>query len=252
MKLKELPVGSKVVFGSYTANSANEPKELIWTKVTDDGKIVLEPFQVAGSFDSPEHGAVNRDRKAHGYNYFPFANVFQFINSPEASWFHPMHEGDAARYAMHWGFLASFSSEELSAIRPQEIQVGVPEGSRKQFGRKTKLQCLVTLPSASQYSADVEDYLQCEGDLIPLLSDPNVFRGWTRSGTMDTSHVIAINWDMDNLHCDRYTNICPMVLLNQELETSDAPDEYGRYYIKIKTKIMEDIMTDDFLKMIFQ
>lgn len=252
MKLKELPIGSKVVFGSYTANSTNEPKELVWTKVTDDGKIVLEPHQVASRFDSPERGAVNRDRRAHGYNYFPFANVFQFINSPEAKWFNPLHEGDTGPYTMNWGFLASFSSDELSAIIPQEIQIGVPEGSRKQFGRKVKLRCLVTLPSASQYSEDVDDYLKCEGDLIPALASEGVFRGWTRSGTMDTCHGFVVRWGLEAYHCDYNMTICPMVVLNQELEIEGAPDEYGRYYIKIKTKIMEEIMTDDFLNMIFQ
>ena len=252
MKLKELPIGSKVVFGSYTENIAYEPKELIWTKVTDDGKIVLEPSQVSCIFDSPEYGTVNRDRRAHGYNYFPISNVFQFINSPEAKWFHPLHEGDNGPYKIKCGFLASFSPEELAAIMPQEVQIGVPEGSRKQFGQKVKLKCLVSLPSASQYLENVEDYLKCEGDLIPALSQNSVFRGWTRSGTMDTCHVFVARWGLEAFHCDCSVTICPMIMLNQELETFDQPDEHGRYYIKIKTKVIEEIMTEDFLNMIFQ
>jgi len=253
MKLKELPVGNQVVFGSYAMDGSHTSKELIWTKVTEDGKCVLKPDQLSGKFDYPERGDVNRDRKAHGYNYFPMANVFQFINSPETQWFHPMHEGDRAGYdANRWGFLASFTSDEIRQLLPHEIEIGVPEGSRKQHGRKNKLKCLVSLPSASQYQETVDDYLQCEGEVIPLLQRDGVFRGWTRSGVLDSCHayVAKYGW-LDAYHCDNSFTICPMVVINPESELTLDP-ETGRYYVNIQSQEEARIMTDDFLNMILK
>ena len=193
MYLKELPVGSKLIFGSYAESNRQDPKELVWTKVHEDGRIVLAPDQIRCQFDQREVGDVNRGRRAHGYNYFPLSNVFQLINSPEQDWFHPMHQYDTCGgVRTRYGFLSSFSYEELSALMPQDIEIGVPEGSRKKYGLKERLRCFVTLPSLAEVGQAAAEYLKCEGEVIPALRDPCVFRGWTRSGVMSETNSVAL------------------------------------------------------------
>lgn len=257
MKLKDLPIGSKVKFGSYAKRTNSPALDLKWTKITANGMLVLEPGVLYGTFDAPEQQASNRDRRHHGWNYFPLSNIFQFINSSEAQWFKPQHDADECGYANYshdCGFLSSFTSEEIAQIIPHEITVGTPDGARKKYGTRTTQKCLISLPSLSQLNMEfADDYLRCEGGEIPALRDDSVFRGWTRSGAAGT-HRVYSKWYRDSIRtgfCNDRECICPMLILNPEIDVPDLPDENGFYHVQIAPANSDHIMSDDFITMLF-
>ncbi|MBQ9613049.1 MAG: hypothetical protein IJV14_10755 [Lachnospiraceae bacterium] len=254
MKYGDLPIGSKILFGRYRENDRGQEKELKWTKVTDDCRTVLVPRQIVAVFDHCERG-VNQDRMNHGYNFYPYSNIDQYLNSRNYEWFVPKHSGDTVYYheARRPGFLHFFMPEEIKQIAIQHITVASPKGSKKEFGEKTEIDRLVTIPSASQFGwGGVNDIQREEGERIDLLSDSTVFHGVTRTGSTDSCHILARDWrSLRPQFCSGYDTVCPMIILSPNVEVVQTAENGMTLYVAdIKSEIEKRLASRSFVDLV--
>lgn len=117
MRFADIPNGSVVVFGSYGGYFSNK---IHWTKV-------------AGGF------LISRDC----LKYLQFCNYSGSHNYYLNSAVHQWMNGDN-------GLLSVFTEEERRMLQPYNIKVAVPRNLRKQHGNEKIVECMASLPAASQ------------------------------------------------------------------------------------------------------
>jgi len=119
-KIKDLKVGTRLQFGRYTCdpspNAAGVP--IIWLKASPNCDFISEYALDSLVFDARERGSPINDHKWYGNNTYELSNIYQFLNSEDAVWFHNMHEYDVLHgdYANRRGFLYAFEPYEIAAI----------------------------------------------------------------------------------------------------------------------------------------
>ena len=111
IKLKDLPIGSKISFGKYQVE-AETPQSIIW-EIVDSNYYVGNysnpstiTLMTAGIIDfravdwqehiRPDEGTNTSEARAGGYNYYFQSNIDQWLNSDKAGgeWFTAQHTYD--------------------------------------------------------------------------------------------------------------------------------------------------------------
>lgn len=230
MLIGDLPIGAKLIFGTF------DEDDIRWIKVSGDSDFIAETRTGFLSYDRAEGTNVSRARRNFGNNFFPHSNIAQWLNAIGPDWFHNAHEHDEKpAYDCIPGFLSSFTQEEFAALTDREIVVAVPLGSRKEFGKTYRTRLKVCLPSASEIGY-VDDCLSCEGEKLDevaaLVNRLNREATVTRTGIKDGGHVITyFGSTPEEVAASRPYSIHPMIRIRQDMEISDAPDGSGYFYI---------------------
>ena len=126
MKIADLTVGSKVLFGSYSV-SGEEPHRIPWIKVHSDCTLITEYIEDQCAFDAREPNSPQRTRRDYGSNRYSTSNINQFLNSSKTEWFVPQTATDTppvdanlygygGAYHNKPGFLHAFKPWEMAAI----------------------------------------------------------------------------------------------------------------------------------------
>lgn len=183
--LSELPVGSKVKFGSYKVEgSTSEP--MIWL-VADKNHagypassvtLLTERMIDLRGFDAKEPSNSNTDRRDSGNNRYLHSNLRQWLNKSGHPWYVAAHGADAppndtgmsvpTGYDDEPGFLSNFSSDELGGILDTTLTVArntVTDG-----GGSEVVTDKVFLLSNTEVGLANENSI-VEGSLLPLFSN---------------------------------------------------------------------------------
>ena len=230
MRIGELPVGARLIYGTY------DDDDIRWIKVSESSDFLAETRTGVLQYDNIEGTNASRARRRFGNNFFPQSNIAQWLNAEGTDWFRNTHEHDSAPNFYHFpGFLNSFTQKELESIEDREITVAVPLGSRKEFGRTYKARMKVCLPSASEVGMEDED-LACEGETLPEIG--NYLSGvrnesmMTRTGVKEGGHIISyFGLTPDAVVSYRPWGIHPMIRIKPDTEISEAPDHSGCFYV---------------------
>lgn len=242
MKLKDAPIGTRLVFGTMRDG------DIIWRKVSENQDFFSETECGRKAFDTAEYRSNSRARRNHGNNFFPQSNIMQWLNSKGENWFHITHPDDnEPTYSCEMGFLSSFSEAELSAIVNRDISIAVPLGSRKEFGKEYSMSCAVCLPSASEAGFRLDEGQDdIEGDYLPeitvLRRDASYISMMTRTWTTDAGHILAYDqWEFIRSRANRLLGVHPMIRLIDDLEITDQPDDSGvRYVVQDNSQFILD------------
>lgn len=126
LKISDLKVGAKLIFGNYGVGTASNP--ITWLKASKDNEFLSEFVLDLLKFDVQERTNPNRDMYWHGNGNYELSNILQFMNSYEEEWYEPTHDYDAppgnanntqdgsGEYVNHAGFLHDFEDYELESL----------------------------------------------------------------------------------------------------------------------------------------
>lgn len=118
MKVSDLKIGAKLVFGAYGAGDDVHP--ITWLKATKDCDFLSEFVLDILQFDARERANTNSDCWWYGNIDYELSNIVQYMNSCDSDWYTPSHEFDAQpidnRVARHPGFLHYFEDYELECL----------------------------------------------------------------------------------------------------------------------------------------
>lgn len=235
MTIADMPVGSTLVMGVYRQNGSGTV-DMEWVKVSSNNEF-MNKMGMAMEMDGCEPHAKNRYRRACGSNFYPHMNIHQFLNASGKDWFAPADEGDAPpRTYVEWsGFLDNFTPLEKASLMQQEVTVAVPDGYRREFGDVTKVECLVTVPSASQVVPNWRDLgFADEGDTFEYIRNPQDVV-WYQLLTRTALHSgVALK---DRSDVKRYSPsavgycVHPLIRIRPDALLADAPDDARVYYL---------------------
>lgn len=134
-RLADLEVGERIKFGRYAVDG-EEPHDIVWIKVHRDNTFMTEHIEDFRAFDAKEPTSPDEYRRGYGNNDYSNANIRQFLNSADESWFAEQHEHDAAPsaeathdntpYEYHRGFLNLFTAGEYEAIEYSDVETVIP------------------------------------------------------------------------------------------------------------------------------
>lgn len=176
-----LPIGSKVKFGTYKNN------QIIWIIADKNhmgypaNSVTLISYDILSknAFDAREFSNPNVDRAEYGNNRYVLSNIHQWLNKSGNPWFLKQHEYDIQpsgsaisggdNYASFNGFLSSFNDNELSSILDTNLVVAKPTldgGGSENFIAK------VFLPSKSEVGLGNENGV-IEGSQFTIFTDNN-------------------------------------------------------------------------------
>lgn len=168
MKLRDLPLGSRILFGTNLGDeySARQNYQMSWTKVSMDG-LFLCGTPLDAAIDIPRsNGATIKERTA-GRCYFPDTMLYQFLNSKE-EW----ATDETIRKILPWqysraknGFLSWFSESERNVMKQWNMQIIPPKRLQKRLGEVVTVPTMVGLPAIAEYSVyndDAPAYLESE------------------------------------------------------------------------------------------
>lgn len=155
MKLKELPLGSRVVDQGSGVSFLVADQDHYGPGTT---ALITEFVIRAGCFDAAEAKAAD-DTAKYGSNCYATSNVAAWLNSDQWDWYTPQTDTDEkpARFHLLYnempydqviGFLYAFSPEWKDAMVETEIDTLVRTG--KKTGQVEKLKTKVFLPSRSE------------------------------------------------------------------------------------------------------
>lgn len=186
MKVNDLPLGAKLIFGFFR-NKLYVEKEVIWTKV-DVTNIFLSEDLKGLCFDGKEPGSTQSIRRDNGNNYYTVSNLDQYLNSVDTDWYSPAHEADSksGEYDGIPGFLSKFSENELNAIQPTEIEVILPKTEAETFQKEKEIiMRKIFIPRA----ANIQEWTSFREGLVRVNTSM-----WTRDpATNDPSFVICLS-----------------------------------------------------------
>lgn len=235
---KDLPVGSKIYLGvvpSWMNPFGNPDEPLLWTKVSDDGDLILVSNIGYDIFDEREPNNPGRDRRARGGNFFPESNIFQYLNSAENDWYAAAHEYDEPprryREVQNPGFMTTFSPFEKSLLESMQITCSVPSGFKKKYGHEITINCKVSLPSLSQLGVEREGGTEGRAWAgLPFLRAGRPIMTRTAAGSGIAAYIPG-RCQVRTQSPYQVENLAPVVRLKPDVEIEDAPDEYGVFYI---------------------
>lgn len=153
-RLADLEIGEKIKFGRY-AVEGEEPHDIVWIKVHRDNTFMTEHIEDFRAFDAKESMNPDELRRKYGNNDYSKANICQFLNSTDESWFAEQHEYDSApsdettldntSYEHHRGFLNLFTSGEYEAIEYSEVETAIPKAGLITMEQKVFLPSLANI-----------------------------------------------------------------------------------------------------------
>lgn len=126
LKISDLKVGAKLVFGKYGVSTTARP--ITWLKASKDNEFLSEFVLDSLQFDALESTNPQRYICYHGNGNYEASNIIQFANSYEDDWYEPMHMYDSppgnvgstndrfGEYVNHAGFLHDFEDYELEVL----------------------------------------------------------------------------------------------------------------------------------------
>lgn len=225
MTIKDMAVGASICLGSVVPPYNAARIDLTWMKVNRDNLFMLnEGNLIHAAMDAKEPDSPSRQRRTRGCSFFPNTALFQWLNSAGEGWYKPFGDTDfPPDYVTVSGFLSLFSDLEKSMLVQHRNPIVTPEGFKKDYGLKTGMDCLVSLPSYSQLypmRADTSDVTYAfEGAKFEVRSSDNdrPKYAWTRTG--QSGYIV----------CTR--------------EGSDLPDHFSpcdRLYVYPVIKLKED------------
>lgn len=142
MKLKDLPIGSRIQFGKYQVEEEiSQP--ITWIILDKNHQdypensctLLTEKIIDLRAFDAKEPNNPNSNRKSGGNNFYISSNINQWLNSDKnkGKWYQPQHEYDAppikenlydeGDYYNHSGFLYYFTKGEKYLLLNTNIKV---------------------------------------------------------------------------------------------------------------------------------
>lgn len=128
MTVADMKVGDRLLFGTYTIESALEEcaDTISWLKATRDNVFLSECVIDMVKFDNKEPNSTDDYHSRYGNNNYELSNVRQYLNSHEIDWFVKMHDADEAPggtntyrygdYASNPGFLSRFEDYEIEVL----------------------------------------------------------------------------------------------------------------------------------------
>lgn len=113
MKIGDMKVGDRLVFGRYAQRHGDVASPIVWIKASKDNQFISEYVLDWAQFDGSEPGRVS------GNPDYTLSNVYQFLNSSEDCMCHaPTHPQDTIGHSYAWkdGFLRLFEPYELASL----------------------------------------------------------------------------------------------------------------------------------------
>lgn len=248
MKFKEIEIGSFVRFGTDPHRPAygGGLLPMHWRKVSNDGLMIADqnadPYVNSVDYPRPISGRTVREREA-GTAFFPESALFQYLNSEHGvfvdgvEWFTPRdHDECAPTWNHQTGFLSRFDSDELKLLRPWTMKIQTPQRLTRRYGKVYEKECLVGLPSISEFLVytDHEGYRErYESERVSEQTPiPNYHRGIaTRSCIGESVFAITANNSVGARSPSGGMSIYPMVRIDPDVDVT-LFDRVGFPYIK--------------------
>lgn len=126
LKVADLKVGAKLVFGNYGVGAELYP--VTWLKANKECEFLSEFVLDLLEFDNAERNNPTLRCRHYGNSDYEKSNIIQFMNSYEDDWYEPMHDYDAppgnpsnledaaGDYVNHPGFLNGFEDYEIECL----------------------------------------------------------------------------------------------------------------------------------------
>lgn len=126
LRIADLKVGAKLVFGNYGVTDRVHP--ITWLKANKECEFISEFVLDLLAFDYRERTNPNRDINFYGNSDYELSNIVQFMNSWQEDWYSPTHDLDEppgmsynqhrvyGQYANHPGFLYDFHDYEIESL----------------------------------------------------------------------------------------------------------------------------------------
>lgn len=186
-KVKDIPLGSKIIFGKnkFSGNYMNGEEDISWIVLSNDHykkdsgypknavTMITEKVIRYMAFDAKETSNAVPDRQSSGNNRWRTSNIRQWLNSDgfAGQWYVPQNIGESgtdnrdtpptAEYMLNTprnypyynndGFLRFLSSPEKNAVKPANIRTMIPTVSEdRDLGETTK--DYIYLPSLTEIS----------------------------------------------------------------------------------------------------
>lgn len=128
MKIGDLKVGDRLLFGTYSVNEEFKGVPVAWLKANNSGVFLAERVIDILRFDAPEPDNPIYECRYGGNSDFCKSNIKQFLNSYDDDWYVQSHEFDEppkidtgrqstfGGYLQRPGFLNGFEDYELDCI----------------------------------------------------------------------------------------------------------------------------------------
>lgn len=253
MKLRELEVGAKVIFGSYSVNG-REPEPIKWIKVDRSGVYISEHILEQMAFDSPE------DNATRGNSSYPLSNLRQFLNATSTNWYVSAHEGDEPPDGKDdiCGFLSSFTDEELNCLLPHpqtDDIVSIP--SRQELGgvhsdmtldwfqqnNRTTLRMAEATDSLKEHTRHRDDR-PCEDSWWYWFRDDD-FTDNDNAGCVNRNGILSTIEAKDS-----GVGVRPLIYLEQELEVAHPEGDELHWKVDVLDILTITVSEEDLLKIL--
>lgn len=233
MKISDLDVGSKLLFGALLDGPYAGVMDLAWKKVDPNNTFLTEGSVGRMIMDMQEPDNSSRDRRERGSNFFPQSSLLQWLCASGNDWFVKAHEADVEPpYADRQGFLTEFVQHELDAIEPHEICTVVPDGFRREFGIIHKMMCKVSIPAYSELFARADPTQRQEGRVFSIFENggerPTCF---TRTAMSSTVMCVNHGTEVITRAANQRYYVTAKVCIKGDTPVSETPDDNGFYHI---------------------
>lgn len=183
MKISDMKVGDRLVFGMYSIDCVGAAKPITWLKASKDNQFISEYVLDSVQFDEREPGMW------HGNPDYTLSNIYQFLNSSDDYMcYAPTHPKDTIgrSYAGKGGFLRHFDPYELASLDgcvdlPSVADIRGSE-DREKLDLFKKKGARGKCENATSYS----DYLTCDNSEGSVLIIPHngkrtalIFPNWS-------------------------------------------------------------------------
>lgn len=291
-RIADLPVGSKVRFGSYSV-SGEEPHRIAWIKVHRDNTLFNEFVEDILPFDAKEPLNPFNYRRTYGSNRYSVSNLGGFINSEEVDWFQKQTETDTPPageylrdghpgYKNKPGFLHFFQQWELDQIMTSKVVTklnssDVVHGDDDTVLYDVVFQRVFLASKDNLYGNKLNegilwDYFASYGSRVCSASEECVRHAYA-SEELDLEYNPACGYFLRTCNpdetcyvekVDRYgdaenevaydgcTGLRVALVIDQNALVSDKPDENGYYQVLEVPVTAFEISDDEFLTLIKQ
>lgn len=252
MKLRELEVGAKVIFGSYSVNG-REPEPLKWIKADQSGVLISEHILEQMAFDSPEGNAPK------GNASYQLSNLRQFLNASSDNWYTGTHEGDQPPRVEDdiCGFLLSFTDEELICLLPYPPTgdiVSIP--SRQELGgvrSAPSLDWFQQNNDATSRKAEATESLKMHTRHRSDRPDEDSWWYWIRDDITGSDEVGCVNRNgtFSILEAkDSGVGVRPLIYLDQEQEVAHPEGDESCWKVIVQDSLSFTVSEEDLLKIL--
>lgn len=136
--IRNMRVGSKLIFGKYSCNKDAVPEPITWLKASQSNHFIAECALDYICFDARElrENPTIYSRYGSGNSDYALSNIHTFLNSEDYEWYIQRHPRDTApvaettggfggtgRYADHPGFLNHFEDFEIGMLEVEDFNV---------------------------------------------------------------------------------------------------------------------------------